>query len=149
MFVAAIENREKTILMVTTAKEVTWLYRQLGIPVQFNISYKMQLTRFWLSVTKICLLELASIIYCIAWSSFSLQRAKTSNSQINRVTERTVCTWVTSKLTYLYIRDVCSVASRAKGYWALPLLTVFIVVVRGESLGTRLLFVYEWQLHSW
>ena len=110
--------------MVTTAKEVTWLYRQQGIPVQFNISYKMQLIRFWLSSDKICPRELMSIIYCIAWSSFSLQRAKTSNSQTHRVTERTVCTWVTSKLTYWYIRDVCSVASRAKGYQALPLLTV-------------------------
>jgi len=108
--------------MATTAKEVTWLYRHLGIPVQFNISYKTQLSRFWLSGAKGGPCELASVIYCIAWSSFSLQRAKISNSQIHRVTERMVCTWVTSKLTYWYIRD--SVASRAKGYQALPLLTV-------------------------
>jgi len=38
--------------MVTTAKEVTWLYRQLGILVQVNINYKMQLTCFWLSSDK-------------------------------------------------------------------------------------------------
>jgi len=110
--------------MATTTKEVTWLYRQLWIPVQFNISYKMQLTCFWLSGDKICPCELASVIYCIAWSSFSFQQAKTSNSQIHRVTEWTVCTWVMSKLTSWYIRDVCSFASRAKGYQALPLLTV-------------------------
>jgi len=83
-------------------------------------------------VTKICPRELASVIYCIAWSSFSLQRAKTSNSQIHRVTQWTVCTWVTSKLTYWYIRDVCSVASRAKGYQVLPLLTVHRHCAGGE-----------------
>ena len=37
-------DREKIIQMAMTVKEVTWLYRQLGILVQFNISYKMQLT---------------------------------------------------------------------------------------------------------
>ena len=31
--------------MATTAEKVTWQCRQLGIPVQFAISYKMQLTR--------------------------------------------------------------------------------------------------------
>jgi len=36
-------------------------YRQLELPVQFNISYKMQL----------CPRELANAIYCIAWSFFS------------------------------------------------------------------------------
>jgi len=125
--------------MVTTAKEVTWLYWQLGIPVQFNISYKMQLTCFWLSGDKNCPRKLASAIYCIAWYFFSLQRAKTSNSQIHRVTERMVCMWVTSRLTYWYIRDVCSIVSRAKGYQALPLLTVRRRRA-GESLGTRLVY---------
>jgi len=38
--------------MATTAVQVTLLYRQLGVPVQFNISYKMQLTHFWLSGDK-------------------------------------------------------------------------------------------------
>ena len=58
-------------------------------------------------------------------------------SKLYRVTEWTVCKWVTSKLTYWYIRDVCSIASRAKGYQALPLLTVHRRCA-GESLGTRL-----------
>jgi len=44
---------------------------------------KMQLTRFWLSGDKIC----------PAWSSFSLQRVKNLNSQLHKVTERTVCTY--------------------------------------------------------
>ena len=83
-------------------------------------------------MTKIRPRKLASIIYCIAWSSFSLQRAKTSNSQVHRLTERTVCTWVTSKLTYWYICDVCSIASCAKGYQALPLLTVHRCRAGGE-----------------
>jgi len=117
--------------MATTAKEVTWLYRQLGIPVQFSINYKMQLVSDS-PVTKICSRDLASVIYSIAWSSFLLQRTKTSNSQIHRVTEWTVCTWVTSKLTCWYIHDVCFVASHAKGYQALPLLTVHRRRVRGE-----------------
>ena len=89
-------------------------------------------------VTKIRPRKLSSIIYCIVWSSFSLQRAKTSNSQIHRVTEWTVCMWVTSKLTYRYIRDVCFIATRAKGYQALSPSLLFIIVMQGESLGMRL-----------
>jgi len=38
--------------MATTAKEVTSLCKQLGVLVQFNISYKMQITHFWLSGDK-------------------------------------------------------------------------------------------------
>jgi len=38
--------------MAMTAKEVTWIYRQLGISVQVNIIYKMQPTYFWLSGDK-------------------------------------------------------------------------------------------------
>ena len=118
--------------MATTAKEVTWLYRQLGIPVQFNISYKMQLTRFWLSGDKNLSPRtgerhlLHSLVFLFASTG---QDFKLSNT---RATERTVCTWVMSKLTYWYIRDVSSVASRAKGYQALPLLTVRRYCAGGE-----------------
>ena len=99
-----------------------------------SVQYKLQnATYLFLTLrTKICPRELASAIYCIAPSCFSLQRAKTSNSQIHRVTEWTVCMWVMSKLTYWYIRDVCSVASCAKGYQALPLLTVHRCHAGGE-----------------
>ena len=77
----------------------------LGIPVQFNISYKMYLACFLtLRWQKFVPRKLSIAIYCIAWSFFSLQRAKTSNSQIHRVTEWMVCTWVVSKLTACIIR---------------------------------------------
>ena len=46
--------------------------------------YRMQLIR--------CVYELTSAIYCIAWSFFSLQQAKTYNSQKYQVTEWKVCT---------------------------------------------------------
>ena len=111
--------------MATTVKEVTWLYSQLGIPVQFSTSYKMQLTCFWLSGDKNLSLRtgerhlLHGLVFLFASTG---QDFKLSNT--HGVTERTVCTWVTSKLTYWYIRDVCSVASRVKGYQALPHLTV-------------------------
>ena len=52
---------------------------------------------------------------------FQTRQAKTCNSQKYRVTEWAVCIWMMSKFTHWYIRDVCSVASRAKGYQALPL----------------------------
>ena len=60
-----------------------------------------------------------SAMYYITWSLFSLQLSKTCNSQKDSVTEQEVM----SKLSYWYIRDVCSMASRVKGYKALPLLT--------------------------
>ena len=81
---------------------------------------------------KICAHKLISAIYCIAWSFFSLRQAKTCNFQKYRVTEGAVCMWVTSKITYWYIRDVCSVASHVKGYQALLPLT-FCRRVGGES----------------
>ena len=36
-------DREKIVLMAKTAKEVTWWYRQPGIPIQFNISTERNL----------------------------------------------------------------------------------------------------------
>ena len=115
--------------MATTAKEVTWLYRQLGIPVQFNISYEMQLTCFWLSGDKNLsprtsehhLLHSLVFLFASTGQDFKLWN-----------TERTVCTWVTSKLTYWYIHDVCSVESCAKGYQAYPLLIVHRRRAEGE-----------------
>jgi len=66
--------------MATTAKEVTWWYRQSGIQVQFTVSTERNLLIPDSSVTKICAHELTSAIYCIAWTFFSLQQAKTCNS---------------------------------------------------------------------
>ena len=63
--------------------------------------YRMQFTHSRLSpVMKICAHELTSAIYCIAWSFFSLQQAKSYNFQKYRVTKWTVCTRVMSKLSY-------------------------------------------------
>ena len=98
------------ILMAMTAKEVTWWYRQPGILVQFTISIECNLLIPDSPVTKICAPKLTSAIYCLAWTFFPLQQAKTCNSQKYRVTEQAVCMWV-----YLYIRDICSVASQVKG----------------------------------
>jgi len=42
-------------------------------------------------VMKLCAHELTGAIYCIVWSFFSLQQAKTCNSQKYSVTEQTVC----------------------------------------------------------
>ena len=106
-----------------TVKEVTWLYRQLGILVQFSISTECNLLIPDSLVTKICAHGLTSVISWIAWPFFSIQQAKTGNYQKYGVTEWAVCTWVTSKLTYWYVCDICSVASREKGYQALPLLS--------------------------
>ena len=106
-----------------TAKEVTWWYRQPEILVQLNLATKRNLLVPDSLVTKICAPELTSAIYCIVWTFFSLQQAKTCNPQKYRLTEWAVCMWVTSKLTYWYIHNVCSVASRVKGYQALPFLT--------------------------
>ena len=55
------------------------------------------------------------------------------NSQKYRVTEQAVCVWVMSKLTYWYIHDVYV----WKGTRLSP---TFVVIVRGESRGTRLTF---------
>jgi len=88
-------------------------------------------------VTKICPRELASVIYCIAWSSFSLQRAKTSNFQIHRITERMVYTWMTSNLPIDIFVTFVLLHHMQKGTKLSPS-SLFIVVVRGESLGTRL-----------
>ena len=92
--------------------------------------YKYATYSFETLVMKICACKLTSAIYCIAWSFFLLQLAKAFNSQ---VTEWVVCTWVMSKLTYWYICDICSMASRVKGYKALPLLTFCRRCVGGES----------------
>ena len=86
-------------------------------------SYKTQLACSRLSGDENLCPELTSAIYCIVWTFFSLQQAKTCNPQKYRLTEWAVCMWVTSKLTYWYIHNVCSVASRVKGYQALPFLT--------------------------
>ena len=102
--------------MATTAKEVTWLYRHLGIPVQFNISYKMQLTRFWLSSDKNLSPRTGEhhLLHSLVFLYISMgQDFKLSNSRSN---------WTDG--LHWYIHDVCSVASHAKGYQALPLLTV-------------------------
>ena len=94
---------ERIIPMVTTAEEVTRWYSQPGISVQFNTSYRMQLSDYL--VMKICPHKLMSTIYCIAWSFFLLQQAKTCNSQEYRVTELLLCSLhVMSKLTYWYRR---------------------------------------------
>ena len=97
-----------------------------------DYKYRMQLLVPDSPVMKTCAHKLTSAIYCIAWSFFLLQRAKTCNSPKYRVTEQAVCTWVTFKLTYWYIHDVCSVASRAKEYQVLPLLTFHCCRAGGE-----------------
>ena len=89
-------------------------------------------------VTNICAHKLMSAIYYIAWSFFSLQLAKTCNSQKYRLTEKAVCAWVMSKHSYWYI-SVTFVLSHhvRKGIRLSPSL-LFVVVVLGESLETRL-----------
>jgi len=83
-------------------------------------------------LTKTCACELINAIYCIVWSFFSVQQAKTCNFQKDRVTEQAVCTWVISKLNYWYIHEVCSMASHVKVYQDLPLLTFRRRHVGGE-----------------
>ena len=86
----------------------------------------MQLTRAWLSGDKNLFPWtgerhlLHSLVFLFASTG---QEFKLSNNNY-RVTEWTVCTWVTSKLTHWYVHTVCCIASYAKGYQALPLLTV-------------------------
>ena len=108
-----------------------------GKLVQFNISTECNILAPDSPLMKTCARELINAIYCIARSSLSVQQAQTCNFQKYRVTEQAVCTWVTSKLNYWYIRDVCSVASHVKVYQDLPLLTFRHCHV-GENLGTRL-----------
>jgi len=93
-FVAAIDryredytdgdDSERNYLIIQAARDTG--------TVQYKLQNATSLLVSDSPVTKICPHELASTIHCIVWSFFSLQQAKTSNSQIHRVTERTVCT---------------------------------------------------------
>ena len=50
------------------------------------VQYKLQICKLLhpdCLGTRICSCELMGIIYCIAWSFFSLQQAKTCNSQFH------------------------------------------------------------------
>ena len=105
VFVAAIDRREITP-MATAAKKLPGDTGSQG--------YRYSATECNLlvpdsPVTLICSCELMmSAIYCIAWSFFSFQLAKTCNSQ-------KYCMSVTSQLIYWYIREVYFMASSAKG----------------------------------
>ena len=94
----------------------------------------MQLTCSRLLVMKICPCMQTDERHLL--HNLSLQQAKNYNSQKYRVTEWgyfAACIWVTSKLTHWYIHNIRSVASRAKGYQALPLLTFCCCHAGGES----------------
>ena len=71
--------------MAMTAEKVTWQYRQQGIyiPVQFSMSYKVQLTRSRLSGNKNLFPRIDEHHLLHAWCFFSLLQAKTCNSRFH------------------------------------------------------------------